>query len=82
MLRYLIQIGHHYLGGDSFFGQIDEAINAFGNTMLNPREYGINVREYGIGVVSLGIVAVLLLLMMTGMPLGIVTSVRATLTSL
>jgi tripartite ATP-independent transporter DctM subunit len=31
------------------------------------------VREYGIGAVSLGIVAVLLLLMMTGMPLGIVT---------
>ena len=73
VLRYLIQIGHHYMGGDSFFGQIDEAINAFGNTVLNPREYGINVREYGIGVVSLGIVAVLLLLMMTGMPLGIVT---------
>jgi tripartite ATP-independent transporter DctM subunit len=73
VLRYLIQIGHHYMGGDSFFGQIDEAINAFGNTMLNPREYGFNVREYGIGVVSLGIVAVLLMLMMTGMPLGIVT---------
>ncbi len=73
VLRYLIQIGHHYTGGDSFFGQIDEAINAFGNTMLNPREYGFNVREYGIGVVSLGIVAVLLMLMMTGMPLGIVT---------
>jgi tripartite ATP-independent transporter DctM subunit len=73
VLRYLIQIGHHYMGGDSMFGQVDEAINAFGNTMLNPREYGINVREYGIGVVSLGIVAVLLLLMMTGMPLGIVT---------
>jgi tripartite ATP-independent transporter DctM subunit len=73
VLRYLIQIGHHYLGGDSVFGQVDEAINAFGNVMLNPREYGINVREYGIGAVSLGIVAVLLLLMMTGMPLGIVT---------
>jgi tripartite ATP-independent transporter DctM subunit len=73
VLRYLIQIGHHYMGGDSLFGQIDESINAFGNTMLNPREYGFNVREYGIGIVSLGIVAVLLLLMMTGMPLGIVT---------
>lgn len=71
--RYLIQIAHHYMGGDSFFGQIDETINAFGNTVLNPREYGINVREYGIGYVSLGIVAVLLMLMMTGMPLGIVT---------
>ncbi len=70
--RYLLQIGHHYMGVESVFGQADEAINSLG-FLLNPREYGINVREYGIGVVSLGIVAVLLLLMMTGMPLGIVT---------
>ena len=39
---------------------------------LNPKEF-IDVRSYGIGYVSLGIVATLLLLMMTGMPLGIVT---------
>ncbi|MDF1792297.1 MAG: TRAP transporter large permease subunit [Thalassobaculaceae bacterium] len=33
----------------------------------------INIRSYDIGTVSVGIVAALLLLMMTGMPLGVVT---------
>lgn len=69
--RYLLQIGHHYMGEASLFGVMDEAINNFGLAM-NPKEF-IDVRSYGIGYVSLGIVVVLLMLMMTGMPLGIVT---------
>ena len=72
VLRYGIQIGHHYLGETSLFGQVDGAINALGERTLNLND-SIDVRSYGIGVVSLGIVAALLLLMMTGMPLGIVT---------
>jgi tripartite ATP-independent transporter DctM subunit len=71
LFRYALQIGSHYIGEESFFGVLDGQVNAFGE-LLNPRDY-IDVRSYGIGYVSLGIVAVLLLLMMTGMPLGIVT---------
>ena len=70
--RYLLQIGHHYMGEESIFGVLDGQINAFGEATLSLNET-IDVRSYGIGYVSLGIVAVLLLLMMTGMPLGIVT---------
>ncbi len=72
VLRYGIQIGHHYLGETSLFGQIDKSILAVGERTLNLND-SIDVRSYGIGVVSLGIVAALLALMMTGMPLGIVT---------
>lgn len=72
VLRYGIQIGHHYLGETSLFGQIDNSILAVGERTLNLND-SIDVRSYGIGVVSLGIVAALLALMMTGMPLGIVT---------
>jgi tripartite ATP-independent transporter DctM subunit len=71
VFRYLLQIGHHYLGDASVFGVMDGAINDFG-LALNPKQF-IDVRSFGIGYVSLGIVAVLLMLMMTGMPLGIVT---------
>lgn len=72
VLRYGLQIGHHYLGEASFFGQIDKLILAVGERTLNLND-SIDVRSYGIGTVSLGIVVALLLLMMTGMPLGIVT---------
>ncbi|MGI9409789.1 MAG: TRAP transporter large permease subunit [Hyphomicrobiaceae bacterium] len=72
VLRYGVQIGHHYLGEASFFGQIDKSIIGVGERTLNLND-SIDVRSYGIGVVSLGIVAALLVLMMTGMPLGIVT---------
>lgn len=71
VLRYLLIIGAHYLGEGSAAGVVNEAINGVGET-LNPREF-IDVREYGIGIISLAIVAALLALMMTGMPLGIVT---------
>ena len=70
--RYVLQIGHHYMGEASVFGVLDGYINTFGENTLNLND-SIDVRSYGIGVVSLGIVAVLLMLMMTGMPLGIVT---------
>ncbi len=71
LFRYALQIGHHYMGEASVFGVMDTAINDFG-LALNPKEF-VDVRSYGIGYVSLGIVATLLVLMMTGMPLGIVT---------
>ncbi len=72
VLRYGLQIGHHYLGEASFIGQIDKHILAVGERTLNLND-SIDVRSYGIGTVSFGIVVALLLLMMTGMPLGIVT---------
>lgn len=66
----LLLIGHYYEGfilsewADSAVASIAETIDL--------RQL-INIRAYDIGTVSIGIVITLLLLMMTGMPLGVVT---------
>ncbi|WPZ36228.1 TRAP transporter large permease subunit [Thalassobaculum sp. OXR-137] len=66
----LLLIGHYYEGfilsewADSAVASIAQAIDL--------RQL-INIRAYHIGTVSVGIVITLLLLMMTGMPLGVVT---------
>ena len=66
----LLLIGHYYEGfilsewADSAVASIAQAIDL--------RQL-INIRAYDIGTVSVGIVITLLLLMMTGMPLGVVT---------
>lgn len=66
----LLLIGHYFEGfilsewADAAVASIAEAIDL--------RQL-INIRAYDIGTVSVGIVITLLLLMMTGMPLGVVT---------
>jgi len=72
VVRYGIQVVHHYFGAESFFGQIHESLRGVADTTLNFNDKW-DVRQYGIGAASLGIVIALLALMMTGMPLGIVT---------
>lgn len=70
MVRYAIIIGAHYLDG-SLLTTINGFIEGIGEA-LDPRQL-INLRDYDIGTVSIGIVCALLVLMMTGMPLGVVT---------
>ncbi|WP_420562645.1 TRAP transporter large permease subunit [Thalassobaculum sp.] len=66
----LLLIGHYYEGfilsewADGVAGWVAESADL--------RQL-INIRAYDIGTVSIGIVITLLLLMMTGMPLGVVT---------
>lgn len=60
-----------YFGSDGIWGVADEQLLSMA-AALDPREF-VDAREWGIGSFSLIVVACLLLLMMTGMPLGIVT---------
>ncbi|MGI9386566.1 MAG: TRAP transporter large permease subunit [Methyloligellaceae bacterium] len=61
----------HYFGDVNVWGFIKQNFTTLG-AILDPTQY-INARGIGIGWVSLIIVAALVVLMMTGMPLGIVT---------
>lgn len=58
-------------GPDSWFVQISELTSHLANS-LDPRQW-VDIRSYGLGSVSLIMVLILVALMMTGMPLGIVT---------
>ena len=69
ILRLLIIVLAHYADGAA--GTIDGLLSVLGEK-LDPRQI-INLRDYDIGTVSIGIVAALIALMMTGMPLGVVT---------
>ncbi|MEZ5932161.1 MAG: TRAP transporter large permease subunit [Alphaproteobacteria bacterium] len=68
-LRLLIIIAAHYTDGSA--ANLDGTIASLGE-LLDPRQI-INLRDYDIGTVSIGIVITLILLMATGMPLGVVT---------
>ncbi|MEM7060775.1 MAG: TRAP transporter large permease subunit [Pseudomonadota bacterium] len=70
-LRLLLSIFAHYGGYDSGAGQIEEAINSTGGDIVS--NFNVDRDAVGIGTISLFIVIALLALMMTGMPLGIVT---------
>ena len=70
-LRLLISFFAHYGGYDSFAGSIDEAFNETGGAFVD--QFHIDRDKIGIAAISMAIVAALLALMMTGMPLGIVT---------
>ena len=70
-LRLLISFFAHYGGYDSFAGGIDEAFNETGGAFVD--QFQIDRDKIGIAAISMAIVAALLALMMTGMPLGIVT---------
>ncbi|MDH3660971.1 MAG: TRAP transporter large permease subunit [Alphaproteobacteria bacterium] len=67
-LRLVLIFLAHY--GDAADG-LDGAMTGVGEA-LDPRQI-VNLRDYDIGTVSIGMVAALILLMMTGMPLGVVT---------
>ena len=71
VLRYLLSIAAHYGGYDSTAAGIEEAINSTGGAFVD--NFHVDRDAIGIGLISMGIVAALLILMMTGMPLGIVT---------
>ena len=71
LLRIICVIIVHFVGEESFFGYIN-SIYAYIGGFINPQDL-INMRDMDIGMASLLIVALMLLLMMTGMPLGIVT---------
>ena len=75
--RIIATILVNYLGEEGVWGMVDVALLAAAD-FLDPREF-VDARSYGIGTISLIIVGCLLLLMMTGMPLGIVTLVVSVL---
>ncbi len=70
-LRLLVAIFAHYGGYDSFAGGIDETLNETGGGFVD--QFHVDRDNVGIAAISMAIVAALLALMMTGMPLGIVT---------
>ena len=69
--RLIATVIVNYFGADGLWGMVDEALLSLAST-LDPREF-VDARSWGIGSFSLVVVACLLLLMMTGMPLGVVT---------
>ena len=71
ILRIICVIIVHFVGEESFFGYINSIYASVGS-IINPQEI-INMRDMDIGTASLLIVALMLILMMTGMPLGVVT---------
>ena len=71
VVRLLILLIGHYSGDTGVLGWLNEGVASLGEA-LNPRQI-LNLRDYDIGSVSVGIVFALILLMMTGMPLGVVT---------
>ncbi len=66
----ILAIGH-YSGDTGVIGWLNEGVASLGEA-INPRQL-LNLRDYDIGTVSVGIVIALIALMMTGMPLGVVT---------
>ncbi len=64
----VIFIAHYADGGAE---TVNQALSGLGEA-LDPRQI-INLRDYDIGTVSIGIVIALIMLMATGMPLGVVT---------
>ncbi|TFH43873.1 MAG: TRAP transporter large permease subunit, partial [Lysobacterales bacterium] len=78
--RFVITIAVHYLGDTGVLGAIDHTYTAIG-AALNPADY-VNARAVSIGTTSLLVVAALVLLMLTGMPLGIVTLIVSVLCAL
>lgn len=70
-MRLLLVIAAHYTGYESSFGVLDETLNETGGAFVD--QWRVDRDTVGIGTISLFIVLSLLALMMTGMPLGIVT---------
>ncbi|HBT43394.1 MAG TPA: C4-dicarboxylate ABC transporter permease [Rhodospirillaceae bacterium] len=71
-LRLLVQIFAHYgEGGGGMWGNLEEYLHGASGSVID--QFRVDRDSVGIATISLLIVAALLVLMMTGMPLGIVT---------
>jgi tripartite ATP-independent transporter DctM subunit len=70
-LRIISVMGEHLLGMGGIFSSINGVYGEVGS-LIDPSVY-VNMRDMDISVASLIIVALMLVLMMTGMPLGVVT---------
>lgn len=70
----------HYAGATGLWGAVDQAYLALGS-VFDPTAY-INAREIGLGTFTVAVMAGLLILMMTGMPLGVVTLIVSVLCAL
>ncbi len=74
---FLVALVAHYSGADSAFGTIQGFFSGIGEA-LDPRQV-VDMRSYDLGTVSVIMVVLLIALMMTGMPLGIVTLIVSVL---
>ncbi len=70
-LRLLLQIVAHYGGEESLWYGFEQGFAETGGAFVD--QFRVDRDAVGIATISLAIVAALLVLMMTGMPLGIVT---------
>ena len=71
LLRIIAVMGEHLLGIGGLFSSINGVYGSVG-AIVDPSVY-VNMRDMDISIASLIIVAMMLALMMTGMPLGVVT---------
>ncbi len=78
--RLALVVLAHYLGESGVIGLVDTRVSEFG-ALFDPTQF-VNLREYDIGVVSIFIVLALISLMMTGMPLGVVTLIISVICAL
>ncbi len=80
LIRLVVQVFAHYMGEESAAGSLNGVFASF-LIAVDPTEF-VDAREWGLGVISFGIVVTLVFLMMTGMPLGIVTLIVSVLCAL
>ena len=80
LTRLILEVVSHYAGTEAGLGALNVVIGEAA-TIVDPSQY-IDARSFGIGTVSMAIVGLLLVLMMTGMPLGIVTMIVSVLVAL
>lgn len=80
LLRLTSTLFIHYDIATDLFTPISASFGTVGE-YFNPQNY-INAKDYPLGIVSLCMVSLLFLLMMTGMPLGIVTLFVSIMTAL
>ena len=69
--RLGLQIAEHYFGAESILGAFSASLAERSSALVD--NFHVDRDAYGIAAISLAIVAALIALMMTGMPLGIVT---------
>src|SRR3546814_19085158 len=74
---FVVALLGHYGGPDSAFGQVQAFFSGIGAS-LDP-SVALDARSYDLATVSIVMVVLLVALMMTGMPLGIVTLIVSVL---
>ena len=74
---FVVALLGHFGGADSVFGTVQGFFASLG-AMLDPSQ-ALDMRSYDLGTISLVMVILLVALMMTGMPLGIVTLIVSVL---